>query len=517
MRSKLASAYILAGETENAIKELNIILAEGDSKKQAEALLISAHIKAENYDKAIDVVLDMVQQNPENPTVLSLAGNVFVASNDRPEARKYFNKALQIKPGYIQATMLLARLEELDGYPAKAKALYKQLADTNTKDVTPLIALARLAGSQKQTEEMLVWLEQARKRDPEDIKSRRILAEYYLRKRQFEKAGLLIKEAIKIAPRDNMLLVMQARLQMGEGQYNKALSSLNKLVIRVPDSVFVRALLGEAYIKLDQPTDARRQLGIVLEKQPYYVSALVLMGGLELQSGNYDQAMQYAGQIQKTQPDLYLGYEIAGDASMAKKDYVAAKVGYEQAWERKQLTGLAIKLSEASTRSGKFEEATKPLLAWLSNNPDDARILQFLGVAYQNVKQNGKAIEAFEKVLAIQSGNVVALNNLAWLYSLAGNPKALELAERAYKASPDDSGVQDTYGWILVQQGQVEKGRRILERVMKTLSGVPEVQYHYSVALLKSGEEAQARKILGKLLGSGKSFEGREAAEQLMR
>lgn len=517
LRSELARAYISAGETENAIRELNAILAEGGNKKQAQTLLISAHIRAEQYDQAIDVVLDMLQGSPEDPAVLSLAGNVFVASNDRTEARKYFNKALLIKPGYVQATMLLARLEEIDSYPAKAETLYEQLANTNKENITSLMALARLAEAQNQTGKMLEWLELARNRAPQDIKSRKILADYYLREKQLEKAGLLVKEAIKIAPRDNALLVMQARLLMAEGQFNKALISLNALVTKIPDSAFVRAMLGETYFRLDQKTDARRQLEIVLEKQPYYTPALVLMGNLELRSGNYRQALQYAGQIQKAQPDLYMGYEIAGDASMAKKNYADAKASYEQAWEHKQLAELAIKLSEASTRSGKLKEAAKPLLAWLSDHPNDARVLQFLGTAYQNMKQDDKAVETFKKVLTIQSDNVVALNNLAWLYSLADNPKALELAERAYRAGSNDSGVQDTYGWILVQQGQVDKGRRILEQAMKSLSGVPEVQYHYAVALLKSGEEKEARKILGRLLEDGKSFEGREAAEQIMQ
>lgn len=517
LRSRLASAYISVGETENAIKELNIILAEGGDNKQAEALLISAYIKAEHYDKAIDVALDMVQQNPEDPAVLSVAGNVFVASNDRPEARKYFNRALQVKPGYVQATMLLARLEELDGYHAKAEVLYKKLADTNTEDIAPLMALARLAETQNQAVEMLVWLEQARKRAPRDIRPLKILAEYYLREQALEKVSSLINEAIKIAPRDNTLLTLRARLQMAEGQYNKALLSLNELVTRVPDSVFIRAMLGETYFRLDQLTDARRQLEIVLEKQPYYVPALVLMANLELRSGNNEQALQYAGKIQKTQPDLYMGYEIAGDASMLKKNHADAKVSYEQAWGRKQLSGLAIKLSEASTRSGEFEEATKPLLTWLSDNPSDARALQFLGTAYQNMKRDDKAIEAFGKVLAIQPDNVVSLNNLAWLYSLANNPKALELAERAYRVSSNDSGVQDTYGWILVQQGQVEKGRRILAQVVEALPEVPEVQYHYAVALLKSGDEEEALKLLGRLLKGSKSFEGREEAERLVK
>jgi putative PEP-CTERM system TPR-repeat lipoprotein len=499
LRRNLARAYISAGETESAIKELNAIL------------------RAEQYDQAINVVLDMFQKSPEDPAVLSLAGNVFAASNDRLEARKYFNRALHIKPDYVPATMLLARLEELDGHPAKAETLYKKLAEVNAEDVAPLMALARLSEAQNQTAEMLNWLEQARKRAPQNIKPLKILADYYLRKGQLETAGLMVKEAIKIAPRDNGLLVMQARWQMASGQSNKALSSLNALVTRAPDSVFARTMLGETYFKLDQQTDARKQLGIVLEKQAYYLPALMLMTKLELQSGHYDQVLLYAGQIQKVQPDMYMGYELAGDALMAKKDHVAAKASYEQAWQRKQLAGLAIKLAEVSMRSSKFEEATKPLLTWLSDHPNDARVLQSLGTAYQAMKQDGKAAEAFEKVLKIQPDNVIALNNLAWLYSLVNNPKALELAESAYRVNSNNNGILDTYGWILVQQGQVDKGRRVLERVMKNLPGVPEVKYHYAVALLKSGEEKEARKILGRLLKDGKSFEGREEAEQLLK
>jgi Tfp pilus assembly protein PilF len=170
-----------------------------------------------------------------------------------------------------------------------------------------------------------------------------------------------------------------------------------------------------------------------------------------------------------------------------------------------------------SSRLGQSEEATEFLHEWLDDNPDDGRVLQFLGEAYQNTGQEKRAIQTYEKALGADPDNVVVLNNLAWLYSQAKDPKALELAERAYKTSPKDGGVQDTYGWILVQQGQVDKGRRILEQAMEQLSEVPEVQYHYAVALLNSGEKIAARKILQKLLDEEKTFEGRDDAIRLLQ
>ena len=69
---------------------------------------------------------------------------------------------------------------------------------------------------------------------------------------------------------------------------------------------------------------------------------------------------------------------------------------------------------------------------------------------------------------------------------------------------------------MLVQQGKVDEGLRILQKVMKSLSGVPEVRYHFAMALMKSGQEIKARKIIKNLLEEGKSFEGREEAQALL-
>ena len=167
-------------------------------------------------------------------------------------------------------------------------------------------------------------------------------------------------------------------------------------------------------------------------------------------------------------------------------------------------------------RSSQSADATRPLLVWLEGHPDDARALQFLGTTYQTLGEHGKAIETYERLLAIKPDNGLALNNLAWLYSLSSDPKAVEYAEKAYIAYPDSAEIQDTYGWILVQFGQVDKGRSLLKQAMEKLSKVPEVRYHYAVALVKAGERDEGRKLLEQLLQSDRQFEGREDIQALL-
>jgi putative PEP-CTERM system TPR-repeat lipoprotein len=303
---------------------------------------------------------------------------------------------------------------------------------------------------------------------------------------------------------------------MAEQRYNDALLSLKEYVAREPESVLARALLGETYLELGQLMDARRHLKIALDKQARYVPTLVLLARVELQSGQYEMALEYASRIQKVQPELFVGYELAGDAWMQMNSYAEARAAYAQAWDRKPSAELVIKLSEAASRTGQHEEAISILRAWLAEHTEDARVQQFLGATYLNMEQNDMATRHYEKVLETEPDNVVALNNLAWLYSLDREPRALVLAERAYHVSPDDPGIQDTYGWALIQQGEVDKGRRLLHRAVRQLPDNTEIMYHYAVALLKSGKQQEGRRILTSLLKDGQSFEGRAEAKALL-
>jgi len=156
------------------------------------------------------------------------------------------------------------------------------------------------------------------------------------------------------------------------------------------------------------------------------------------------------------------------------------------------------------------------LHVWVNEHPADTRVSEFLGSAYLVSGENAKAIEVFEKVYKQQPENIVVLNNLAWLYSLINDSRAITFAEKAYKAKADDSGIQDTYGWILVQQGEIEKGRRLLELALKGLPDAADVRYHYAVAVYKSGEKIEGKKLLKRLLQTNQSFEGRADAQKLV-
>jgi len=73
----------------------------------------------------------------------------------------------------------------------------------------------------------------------------------------------------------------------------------------------------------------------------------------------------------------------------------------------------------------------------------------------------------------------------------------------------------DTLGWLLVQNGEINRGLILLQEARVKAPHEPEIHFHMAVALHKAGRNAEARKELGRLLKGGRAFPGSDEAEAL--
>jgi Flp pilus assembly protein TadD len=120
--------------------------------------------------------------------------------------------------------------------------------------------------------------------------------------------------------------------------------------------------------------------------------------------------------------------------------------------------------------------------------------------------------------LAARPADAAVLNNLAWLYQHKGDlAKAHDLAQRAIAVSPSTAQIDDTFGWILLAQGDTGKAVTYLTAANVSAPTDPAIQYHLAVALQKVGRSADAQAMLEKLLGSGASFTDKADAEKLLQ
>lgn len=517
IRQQLLQAYLSQGEAEKAIASLKQEVQQGDVDTQSMSMLLVAYIREGKFEQAFAEVDDMLKAKPDDLAVLTQAGNVYAASGDFNKASEYLDRALALDPTYLPASMSLGNMEEIAGNYDNAMVIYKRLIDASEASVLPMLAMARVSGAMGDENAQLNWLQKAHQHAPRAVDPLLQEAEYYLTDKQLAQAKDRVNEALKLTPGLPRSLLLLGRVLVAGQSYNEALRPLNELVVKKPESIPARSLLAETYLKLGQTADAKRQLQTVLDQKPDHVPALALLAATELKTGNFDAALTHARRIQSGDTQSPVGFELAGDALLAKQRYSPAQKNYQQAWHRQPSATLAIKLSEVSQRLGQMSSAAEPLERWLEKSPDDVYARRFLAVAYYKMGRHKDAIEQFEQVLAQQPDNFVAMNNIAVIYTRTADPRALDYAERAYKLSQKDPGILDTYGWSLLQQGQAKQGRKILQQALDMMPTNNEIRYHYAAALLETGEAARGKLLLQDLLSSNTSFEGRKEAQRLLQ
>lgn len=516
LHKQLAKAYIATGKLEPALAEIKTFHKLSNNTEETWKLGISAYLKMGQIDKAINIANRMLAKNPKDPNYNSLNGSLYALNNNHEKARAYFDKALKLQENLPSATVGLARLEKKEGNIDKAIELYESLVNLNLAGTQPMLALSELAAQQSRTNDMLSWLEKARNAAPGEVNSRIILANYYLGINEPAKANIYVQEALKTSPEQNDLLLLQGKVLIAQKHYHEAEPLLSQLLSKSPDSITIRLLLGETLLHQNRLADARKHFQTILDKQNNNIMAMTLLADTEFKDGKYNKSLEYTKQLQQAQPEHYLGYLLEGNIWFAKHDYNKAHLAYSHAWKNGQTAELAMKLYATANQTKNFDSSIEPLLSWIQKHPDDYTTRFYLATVYQNAQQDTKAIAAYEKILGGTPDNAAVLNNLAWLYSLKDNPKALDYAEKAYRLTQTDPGILDTYGWILVKHGKTQKGLRLLAQAMEQIPDNLEIRYHYAAALIQADNTTEGHQILESLLKLNRPFIGRNEAEQLL-
>lgn len=517
LRTQLAISHLASGATQQAVTELESALRLDQDLVQADVLLILIRLRDKKYDEALVAAEKLAAQNPDNPIAYNLKGAAYLGRQDMAAARKEFEHALTVSPTYVPAALNLAKLDLQAGDADAARSRYKSVLKHDEHNVRALVGLAELENKAGRVEKSLGLLEEARRHDPGALQPRLILAQHYLRTGRADEALTIATEASKAHPANAAVLTVLGRAQLATGKAADAMTNFQTLVEHSPNTPGPYVQLAAAQAQAGMESEARASFQRALElSEDKYPEALLGLAGLEARAGNTQQALKLARKLQEQQPEAAGGYAAQGDILMATKRPEAAAKAYEAALQRSERTELALKLYSARKQSGDQSGADQGLTAWLDKHPEDMRARVVLAGTHQTAHRKEDAIEQYEEVLKRDPNNPVALNNLAWVYHEMGDSRDLEMAERAHKAAPDSPAIMDTYGWLLVQAGKVERGLRLLRKAAEGLKGNPEVQYHLGAASARGGDNRAARKHLEAALASSQDFSARADAKALL-
>ena len=482
---------------------------------KADAMLVVTHLRRKEYDKALATAQSWQKYQPNNPLSYNLEGMAYLGKKDTANARKSFEQALTVMPTYLPAAENLGKLDLIDKNPAPAKARFEKILGIDKSNVGAMLDLADLAMVAGKNQEYADWLEKAIKAKPALLTPYRLLTSYYLKNKDPKSALSIARRAQASNPGNPDVLDLLGATQLATGSKADALATYKSLVNLASKSPVPYVRLASVQALMQDTKGAKASLKKALDITPGYRDAQTALVMLDMQSQSYDEALAVTRQIQKSDPGIPLGAGLEGDILMAQKQYAAAAKAYGKALEIGNSGLFAMKEHQALTLTGRGAQADTALLGWLKKNPNDLQSRAYLGEAYGKAGRFPQAIEQYEYVISKAPSNVAVLNNLASAYDKQKDSRAAATAEKAYQLAPTNPVVLDTYGWILLEQGNAAQAAQLLERAAGKAPD-PTIRYHLAVALSKSGDKSKARKELEDIIRAAKPFPEEQEARALL-
>jgi len=516
IKSQQASGHLYKGETEQAIAMLEQAASLSDKPGQADISLILLKLNKQEYDQALQAIVAFEKKLPNNPVTHSLRASAYLGKKDFASARKSLEKALAVDPKFFPAAATLATLDLQDKNPKVARSRFESILAHDQANVSAMLAMAELAQADKQEEEYVKWLLKAVKINSKFVQPHQRLISYYLSRKQHARALAQARDAVQQNPESPVALKLLGATQLATGDNNAALATFKQMVVKAPNSSDAHYRFAMAQVAAKDTQSARASLQKAISLQPGFLEAENALLRIEMLEGKSGVALAIARKMQTQSPKGSLGFEREADIHIAGKRYSQAIQAYQQAIDRGAGTACMVKLLQALNLSGDARGVEQRMTTWIKQHPTDRQVLTFAAEFHMQAGRNQEAIAQYEAVQRLAQPDAALLNNLAVLYQRMKDKRALETAEQAIKLAPENPSMQDTLGWILLEQGQLPRALEILRSASSKSPKAGSVRYHYAVALARSGKKAEAKEELKAAISSGQKMPELEEAKALL-
>jgi tetratricopeptide (TPR) repeat protein len=534
----LSAIYEGLGDLPTAEAVLKEALSQNPNETTFESLLAGFYMRHKRYSDAEPLyrrIQETAKGQLQSPYHDVLA-QFYLSTSRLDDARAEYQRLVQIDPKDWRAWHGVAVVYLIQGRSGDAIAVLDQVLKNNPKDWEGMALKGRILLDRGETAEAISLLQQSHKLYPEAPDPAFDLARAYASQGKLKEAQSAIQDVMKVNPKYPGALVLLAALDLQGGRVDQALRNLNEDQLRAPPSVERSFLLSQAYAAKGDYRAAESQLqgvmgnvsapsqkGVLLQSlasikfaQRQYAEAgslasAALDSSPQLPTALLVLGMSYVGQkqpergveavklrLQKT-PDWAPGIEVLARVAQQAGQLSVAIDAFKRALSLDpKLTSAALGLGDTYLMNKQPDLARQQFEAVTNQEPGRSYAYSRLGQIYEAAGDFDKARVCYERALAADRDNVLAKNNLAWLYAEHGGnlDVALRLAQEAKEKDPDDPTITDTLGWIYVKKGIYEAAVANLKVSVAKNPNDPGGLYHLGTAYYKLGRTADAKREL---------------------
>ncbi|MBU2955623.1 tetratricopeptide repeat protein [Marinobacter sp. F3R08] len=469
LRLRYATYLVRMGETARAVEEANRALEINPESEEARLIIVQAYVSSDNNDAAVAAATEWVEAEPGSAGALITRGNVAANSENIQEAKEFYQKAVEVDKTNPAGLNALGNLARLRGETEQAKAYYRRAIELAPDNRQALQGIS----SVMPRPELTTLMEGIQAQNPEAYGPRLILLE-----------SALINENTQRA--DDLTASLMER----EDESRPA--PAESLVASVYHGIASELAQRD---HLERASDVLRRGRILFpENQEIGLQA----AAIQFTEGNTSEARDILRDVKQQHPESAAPFLVEARYFERQGDYREAAELYQLGLNLEPTADLAVAHARALLQSGQRTKAAEALDMARQEFPRNPQILMNLAMLHQNNEAPEKAIPPYEELLELRPQNVVALNNLAWIYFQKGDDRAIELAKQAFELNPDSAAVADTYGWILLQGGQTEQSLPVLEKAHELQADSEEIAMHLAEAYRANGRDADAKRVLTK-------------------
>lgn len=485
--------------------------------KQRKYFSVIALTKKGQFEQATNKINSLLVRTPNDAHLYNLQALLNYATGDKAAAKESYQKAINLDPENSLAYYGLAKLAITDKQIDIAKDYADKLLSINEKSARPYLLLAEIADKNEIEHILLNGYKKAQGNIIAEMRIVSVLGAHYVNQNQPEKFLSLSKEMVNRYPDNNDILSILATAQDFNKQPLEAEQTLHKIITQDKHDKKHRILLVSLLSKhVNEEKEVLNLLDEIYQIDPKNPQPLVLKAHYLLKFKHYKTALDTANKIDQLFPTLAIGIQLKGDIYSVEQQLDKALEAYKQAYQINSNNKILMAMANILQSQNKQTEAIMLLKQELRKNDNNTTINFKLALIYQQQADYKQAEKHYNAMLTEQPDNALALNNLAWIYAQQNNPKSIKLAEQAYKNAPQSAAAADTYGYILIKQGELEKGLTILQKAAKAVPQANDIQYHLAEAYSLQGNKQKAISLLEPLTQREVSFPEKENAKQLL-
>ena len=328
-RDKLISHYLDIGKTREAEAKVKDILEKNNKDIMGRLFDARIRLAKNNADEAISLLQGVVKDESQFALAHHFLGVAFMQKGQTVQARGAFTEAVKLNPNLSEARTALAEIHLAEGSADLALEQAQAAIQLNPRNVQAAIISGDAYLRKGDFTRIKQVFEAVGQTLPKEAVGPYRLGLVARAEKNDAKALAYFEDALTRKPTAIDALAQIAMIKIAQGKTNEARERVSKQLEAFPNDPQLYNLLGQLWMKAEDPGQAETAFKKALELDNSLLSAYINLGLVYHIAGKTDQAAKEFEAVLAKDPKVIQPHMMLGIIHDGRKEYGNAQTHYE--------------------------------------------------------------------------------------------------------------------------------------------------------------------------------------------